>query len=260
MIGISTFLVLFAFKELTIIFVGLENSYQRFLFYYREPSISLDGSFHNQRVDQDSHIIGIDEKSLAIVGKWPWPRDTHASLVRNIQQFSPKFIFIDMLFINPETMPDSLERRIAKRTDLQQTISALYQASDMRFASELQNYDNVYIDQMLLLKRQSGLPQAYQERIMYNEKVLQQLYAAPAKDYDVAYFRGLEPIITPFLDNAHPVTINVWPDSDSVLRSFTLLHTYETMDQQLINVYSVVLSLLMEHYKISSEQLLSGSK
>jgi serine phosphatase RsbU (regulator of sigma subunit)/CHASE2 domain-containing sensor protein len=46
-------------------------------------------------------VVAIDERSVARLGQWPWPRTTLASLVRAIQQHGPLAIGIDIL------MPDA---------------------------------------------------------------------------------------------------------------------------------------------------------
>lgn len=57
-------------------------------------------------------IVDIDEKSLAKIGQWPWPRDLVAQLVTQIQQQGAKVIGLDMLFIEPDrTSPKNLFQR-----------------------------------------------------------------------------------------------------------------------------------------------------
>ena len=47
-------------------------------------------------------IVDIDEKSLARIGQWPWPRDTVARLVEQISRQGAKVIGLDMMFIEPD--------------------------------------------------------------------------------------------------------------------------------------------------------------
>jgi adenylate cyclase len=52
-------------------------------------------------------IIGIDEKSLQKLGRWPWPRNYHAKIINYIDRGCPKQIFLDIFFVeksreNPE--------------------------------------------------------------------------------------------------------------------------------------------------------------
>jgi CHASE2 domain-containing sensor protein len=49
-------------------------------------------------------VVEIDEKSLAILGQWPWPRTLLATLVDRIQSGKPAAIGIDLLFPEPDRM------------------------------------------------------------------------------------------------------------------------------------------------------------
>ncbi|MEW6683704.1 MAG: adenylate/guanylate cyclase domain-containing protein [Nitrospirota bacterium] len=54
-----------------------------------------------QRPD-DVVIVGIDEASLAAVGRWPWPRAEMARLVDAIAAGHPRAVALDILFAEPE--------------------------------------------------------------------------------------------------------------------------------------------------------------
>ncbi len=47
-------------------------------------------------------IIAIDDKSLEQLGRWPWPRERHARLLRQLQKEQPAAIGLDMLFSEPD--------------------------------------------------------------------------------------------------------------------------------------------------------------
>ncbi len=49
-------------------------------------------------------IVAIDEKSLGSMGRWPWPRETHAKLIDKLTQHQAKAVLIDVIF--SETSPD----------------------------------------------------------------------------------------------------------------------------------------------------------
>jgi len=57
-------------------------------------------------------IVAIDEKSLAALGQWPWPRTVLAELIGAIARHRPAAIGIDMLF--PEADGLSPERLLAR--------------------------------------------------------------------------------------------------------------------------------------------------
>lgn len=64
----------------------LYDSYQQIFF--REPA-------------KDIVIVPIDEKSLDIIGRWPWSRSKHAALIERLTQANVKAIGYDVLF--PDT-------------------------------------------------------------------------------------------------------------------------------------------------------------
>ncbi len=51
---------------------------------------------------QDIILVSIDEKSLAEVGRWPWPRDRQAQLLDVLAAGEPKLIGLDILYPEPE--------------------------------------------------------------------------------------------------------------------------------------------------------------
>ncbi|HBC46313.1 MAG TPA: hypothetical protein DCZ43_04635 [candidate division Zixibacteria bacterium] len=66
----------------------LELTIQDVMFKVRGPKI----------VPQDIVIVGIDNRSLQNLGKWPWNRDKMAHLVTAISALRPKTIALDMTF------------------------------------------------------------------------------------------------------------------------------------------------------------------
>jgi adenylate cyclase len=68
-------------------------------------------------------IIDIDEKSIGRLGQWPWPRDTVAELVRQIERAGAKVLGFDIVFAEPDrTSPKNFLERL--RQDLSLTIPA----------------------------------------------------------------------------------------------------------------------------------------
>ena len=47
--------------------------------------------------DPDILIVTIDDSSLRAIGKWPWPRDTHARVMETLQKAKPRSITLDVL-------------------------------------------------------------------------------------------------------------------------------------------------------------------
>ncbi len=47
-------------------------------------------------------IVAIDDKSLAEIGRWPWPRTVHAALLDRLAAAAPKAIGLDLILSEPE--------------------------------------------------------------------------------------------------------------------------------------------------------------
>ena len=83
-------------------------------------------------------IVEIDQKSLAALGQWPWPRPVLAELVRDINRHRPAAIGIDILM--PEADGQSLERLVARTGNSDPTVASQLAAlslSDAELAKTL---------------------------------------------------------------------------------------------------------------------------
>ena len=52
--------------------------------------------------DTPIFIVDIDDRSLSILGQWPWPRTIMASILSLINQGHPKAIGIDIVYPEPD--------------------------------------------------------------------------------------------------------------------------------------------------------------
>jgi len=64
----------------------------------------------------DIAIIKIDDKSLAELHQWPWPRSIHAQLIRALQTDPPKALVFDVVFIEPFNTDPAGDRALIKAT------------------------------------------------------------------------------------------------------------------------------------------------
>lgn len=60
-------------------------------------------AFPRERRASPAVIVEIDEKSLAAIGQWPWPRTRMAALIERIEAHKPAAIGIDLLFTEPDS-------------------------------------------------------------------------------------------------------------------------------------------------------------
>jgi len=59
-------------------------------------------------------IVAIDEPSLQTLGRWPWPRRTHAALLRRLAAARPAAIGYDVLFVEPSDDDPDLAAALAQ--------------------------------------------------------------------------------------------------------------------------------------------------
>jgi CHASE2 domain-containing sensor protein/signal transduction histidine kinase len=74
----------------------------------RPGLLQLDAAIHDQTLLLASHtptpdilIIAIDERSLSELGRWPWPRDTHARLLERLAADKPRAVLLDLFLTEP---------------------------------------------------------------------------------------------------------------------------------------------------------------
>lgn len=61
---------------------------------------------HTRSARNDVIIVGIDDYSLAQLGRWPWARSVHAQLLNQLNKAHPKAIGLDLILTEPER-PDA---------------------------------------------------------------------------------------------------------------------------------------------------------
>lgn len=84
---------------LSMIAVGLVLASER-SGWLQEPNRLLQDtlmSLQGREVDREVIIVGIDDKSIAALGRWPWRRSFHAELIDRIDKDAPLAIGMDML-------------------------------------------------------------------------------------------------------------------------------------------------------------------
>jgi len=246
MVGLLTFFLIHFIATQTTLFTRMERSLLDGVYYMREPGVNQ----HNRLVSKRVLLLGYDEKSLAAIGKWPWKRYVHAGFLDKIERFSPETVMFDIMFITPESTPEFLSERADLQPETRREVEAAFSMMDHEFTKALKKYDNVYIDLQLVEPPRPDLPEEFQNRILFNESIIRR-YSQPVRENKgVMTFHSLEPIIGDFVENAHPVVINVLQDDDDVIRYFPLYYTYQMMDGSSRNLFTVVLSLLQRYYDV----------
>ncbi|MDO8801529.1 CHASE2 domain-containing protein [Phenylobacterium sp.] len=55
-------------------------------------------------------IVAIDDRSLAELGRWPWPRARHTALLNRLAPIAPQAVIYDVLFTEPDVADPDLAR------------------------------------------------------------------------------------------------------------------------------------------------------
>ncbi len=90
-----TFLTLFTYSYPPSWVQNLENLFQNSHFRLRGPV--TPGS--------EVLIAKIDEKSIDVLGRWPWPRKTMAKLTQKLVDYEARVIGFDVIFSSPQSNP-----------------------------------------------------------------------------------------------------------------------------------------------------------
>jgi class 3 adenylate cyclase len=249
--GLVTFSLVHFISTGTKLFDTMDNSLMDGFFYLRDPAPFEENPFLFERV----RLIGFDEDSLAIIGKWPWKRYVHARFLDKIERYSPETVFFDIIFAKPEAVPDFVDQRLDVSEEALDKFTEAFAEMDKEFSQALSRYDNVYLDLQLMPEERPGLPDTYIERIRHNED-LAAANGLPAGDVMSSnIFHSLEPVLDDFADNAHPTVINVYPDDDGVVRFFPFYYTYQKQDGSYYNLLTIVSSLLQHLYHLPTENI-----
>ncbi|MDP9107726.1 MAG: CHASE2 domain-containing protein [Pseudomonadota bacterium] len=62
-------------------------------------------SLSSRPARDDIIIVAIDDYSLAELGRWPWPREFHASLIDRLTLAKPRIVGLDVILSEPERAP-----------------------------------------------------------------------------------------------------------------------------------------------------------
>ncbi|MBA4266152.1 MAG: serine/threonine protein kinase, partial [Comamonadaceae bacterium] len=164
-------LLALALHASTDLFSGLERRFYDF------------GVASSDRLPSDRiAVIAIDDRSIANIGRWPWPREVHAQLIDQLSAAGAKTIAHTAFFFEPQTDRGLAELRVLQsridgtssteqpigelsetaRSELQSFIADAEQRldSDARLASSMQRAGNVIVPSLFALGEPQGRPDA----------------------------------------------------------------------------------------------------
>ncbi len=90
-------------------------------------------------VEAPVKIVDIDERSLAELGQWPWPRDRLAEMVERLHAAGAAVVVFDFLFVEPDRMSPS---RLLQDPAVRQSLGLSGESA----ASDLPDNDELFAD------------------------------------------------------------------------------------------------------------------
>jgi len=152
----------------------------------------------------DIIIVGLDEKSLDQIGKWPWTQDKLAHLISTISRGSPKVLVLDIF------LPENIDEDTSGRTEL--------------LANEMYNAGNVILPIYFNLSEVGMAPPASPPTILRSTLAkANNLYLKDAPSAKQMYFPD-KLLVQPAFDFGH---INMTYDPDNLIRREPTLIEYD---------------------------------
>jgi len=176
-------------------------------------------------------------------------------VLENIEQFSPRALLFDVLFVKPEIVPPDVLETLGPDPALRRRVEQAYAEMDGRFAAALAKYDNVYASLQLVEQARPDLPDFYRERIRFNEQILKKWSLPAAPGTETMPFHSLEPVLNDFVRNLSPVVTNVPADDDGVTRFFPLYYSYLMSDRSERNLFTAVLAMVQRYYRVANTDI-----
>ena len=164
----------------------LRNMFDMFEFKTVDLRYQLRGEI---KKDFEVVIIGIDEKSLNEIGKWPWRRDVHADLVKKLKDLGVKSIGFDVSFTE-DAVPKYLteykanlktqvlkyyrENKIDKEAALTiaTEINKLDLSEDLTFAKAIKDVGKVVIGTYNIIEKEENIT----EEVLNNNTYMKYMY------------------------------------------------------------------------------------
>ncbi|HYR36182.1 MAG TPA: serine/threonine-protein kinase [Burkholderiales bacterium] len=171
-------------------------------------------------------VIAIDQQSIDNIGRWPWPRDTHAKMIDVLSQAKARAIGYLVFFAEPEN--EKINRALAKIMDASaptegQSLALLKEAQDQfntdgRLAASMQRAGNVVLPLLFVLEAPRGRPDGQLAPFVRRNAVTNE-GATPTPSSALA-ISELEPFGNAAAALGH---LNVTPDADGAIRSEALV-------------------------------------
>jgi CHASE2 domain-containing sensor protein/tRNA A-37 threonylcarbamoyl transferase component Bud32 len=172
-------------------------------------------------------VIAIDQQSIDNIGRWPWPRDTHARMIDLLVQAKARAIGYLVFFAEPEN--EKINRTLAKLMDAAApgegaTLALLKEAqegfnTDGKLAASIERAGNVVLPILFVLQAPRGRPDQALAPFIRRNAVSTEAGASPTRSSALA-ISALEGFGNAAAALGH---LNVVPDADGAIRSEALV-------------------------------------
>jgi adenylate cyclase len=156
----------------------------------------------DKAVDERIAIVDIDEKSLSVLGQWPWSRDKVAKILDNLTSAGAGVIGLDMVFAEQDRTGDKHDQTLAQSLAASPTILGFIFNYDKELSKKSPNIPVTYLEttQEGLEVRRDAIPNAL--GVLPNIDILQ----------NSAYSSG---------------SFNMIPDADGIVRRVPVVLQYK---------------------------------
>jgi serine/threonine-protein kinase len=213
-LGLAVVLLFAAFSSLTDLLAGLER---------KAYDIALASA---SRTPSDKvAIIAIDRESIDNIGRWPWPRDTHAKMVDLLAQAKARAVGYLVFFAEPEN--ERINRTLGRLMEAAPADSAILGLlkdaesefnTDRRLAASMERAGNVVLPVLFALESPRGRPDRATPAFLARNAIAADAGAAPVKSSAIA-ISALESLGHAAAALGH---LNVVPDVDGAVRAEAL--------------------------------------
>src|SRR5437867_3692984 len=176
-------------------------------------------------------VIAIDKQSIDNIGRWPWPRDTHARMIDLLVQAKARAIGYLVFFAEPEN--EKINRTLAKLMDASApaegqppgpTVALLKEAqeefnTDRKLAAAIARAGNVVLPILFVLETPHGRPDQALAPFIRRNAVSIEAGASPTRSSALA-ISALEGYGNAAAALGH---LNVVPDVDGAIRREALV-------------------------------------
>ena len=166
-------------------------------------------------------IVNIDEKSLEVLGQWPWSRVINANLVDNISALNPSALGVNILFPEVDRIsPLNIQKFYKNFFNLEVEFSNIPEAlkdNDAFFAQSI-HHTNATLSTYFY---DNGTTAKHCDALLYDENILKSTETKFKANSFLCNYESLQKKSQNF------GFVNAWKDSDGIFRRIPLFMEYK---------------------------------